>query len=153
MASQQQYSSKKCCKSLVLSLGMAVVSVLDKKTPSKGYLKRWGSWSSEVKQYWNNRENQTKPNWGTSQSNRWNQVCEGSEGVPWYSKWMQGRGGEKICHKVHTKCHPFFPNKSTLLPRRFKVLKQNASYQISKHHPNLYPKSCPSSFPRQTEIR
>ena len=33
------------------------------------------------------------------------------------------------------------------------VLKQNPSYQISKYHPNLCPKGCPSSFPRQIEIR
>ena len=32
------------------------------------------------------------------------------------------------------------------------VLKQNPSYQISKHHPNLCQQGCPSSFPRQIEI-
>ena len=33
------------------------------------------------------------------------------------------------------------------------VLKQNPSYQISKHHPNLCQKGCSSSFPRQIKIR
>ena len=33
------------------------------------------------------------------------------------------------------------------------VLRQNPSYQISKHHPSLCPKGCPSSFPRQIEKR
>ena len=33
------------------------------------------------------------------------------------------------------------------------VLMQNLSYQISKHHPKLCLKGCPSSFPRQIDIR
>ena len=33
------------------------------------------------------------------------------------------------------------------------VLKQNASYQIPKRHPNLCPKGCPISFPRKTELK
>ena len=79
---------------------------------------------------------------------------KGARGYPGTLNGYREEGVKKfVIRSIHTKCHPFFPNKSTLLPRRFKVLKQNASYQISKHHPNLYPKSCPSSLPRQTEIR
>ena len=70
----------------------------------------------------------------------------------WYSKWFQGRGGQKICHKVRNAITPQF-NMRFLVGFLKELLKQNPSYQISKHHPNLCQKGCSSSFPRQIKIR
>ena len=77
-------------------------------------------------------------------------------GVLWYSKWVQGREGSKILSQgayIPNAIHFPLSNQHGFLVDFFKeVLTQNPSYQIPKHHPNLCPKGCPSSFPRQIEI-
>ena len=64
-------------------------------------------------------------------------------------------GVEKsVTRCLHSKCHPFYPTHQhhVLAGFRKEVLKQYQSYEISKHHQNLCPKGCSSSFPRQIEI-
>ena len=101
--------------------------------------------------------NEQRQNWGASQSNQWNQVCKGSEGVLWYSKWVKGRGGstnlsQGACILNAIINFPLTNQHCFLVGFLKEVLKQNPSYQISKHHPNLCPQGFPSYFPRQIEI-
>ena len=67
---------------------LALMSVLDKKD-DKDYFRRWASWSSEVKQYYENYSKKTKPVGITVKSMKsnwkreWQGIC--------YSKWVQER--------------------------------------------------------------
>ena len=75
--------------------------------------------------------------------------------VLWYSNCVQWGGDQKICDKVCATNGRMAPNKLKWLCHGFpeEVSEQNHGYQISKYHPRLCPKSFPSSFQSQTQIR
>ena len=91
------------------------------------------------------------------QSNHWNQVWKGSNRVSGTLKEFREEGVKNLSqggsYNILNVIH-FTPQSNIHFLVGFlkEVLKQNRSYQISKHS-NLCPKGCSSSFRRQIKIR